>query len=79
METLNAEDGESSLISGEELEEYESDDEGEGEEEKNKKPPFLYCMNLVRTKHNAEWTRGARVKSLAICSKHQYMHVFKPA
>ena len=55
----------------------EAEEEEEGEEE-NKKPPFLYCMNLVRTKHNAEWTRGARVKSLAICSKHQYMHVFKP-
>lgn len=33
METLNAEDGENSLISGEELEEYETDDEGEGKEE----------------------------------------------
>ncbi|KNC53781.1 uncharacterized protein AMSG_09499 [Thecamonas trahens ATCC 50062] len=52
------------------------DDEVEGAEDS--KPPFLYCMNLVRTQKNAEWTRGAKVKAMAICSKHQYMHVFKP-
>lgn len=40
--------------------------------------PFLHCMNLVRTKKDVTWTRGAKVKAMAICTRHRFMHVFKP-
>ncbi|CAJ0642747.1 7509_t:CDS:10, partial [Entrophospora sp. SA101] len=33
--------------------------------------PLLYALNLVRTK-------GAVVKAMAICTRHQYLHIYKP-
>ncbi|KAI8057382.1 docking domain of Afi1 for Arf3 in vesicle trafficking-domain-containing protein [Thamnidium elegans] len=40
--------------------------------------PLLYVLNLVRTKHDATARRGARVKAMAICTRHQYLHIYKP-
>ncbi|KAI8913699.1 docking domain of Afi1 for Arf3 in vesicle trafficking-domain-containing protein [Gorgonomyces haynaldii] len=40
--------------------------------------PLLYVFNLVAVKHIEGVKRGARVKSLAICSRHTWIHVFKP-
>ncbi|KAI8987406.1 stabilization of polarity axis-domain-containing protein [Mycotypha africana] len=40
--------------------------------------PLLYVLNLVRTKHDSTARRGARVKALAICTRHQYLHIYKP-
>ncbi|KAI8326422.1 docking domain of Afi1 for Arf3 in vesicle trafficking-domain-containing protein, partial [Choanephora cucurbitarum] len=40
--------------------------------------PLLYVLNLVRTKHDATARRGARVKAMAICTHHQYLHIYKP-
>lgn len=40
--------------------------------------PFLYVMNLVRTKHIPGVKRGARTKALAICTQNQHVHIFKP-
>lgn len=42
------------------------------------KPPLVYVLNLVRTKHDAAARRGAMVKALAICTKHQYLDIYKP-
>ncbi|RKP15044.1 docking domain of Afi1 for Arf3 in vesicle trafficking-domain-containing protein [Piptocephalis cylindrospora] len=42
------------------------------------KPPLVYVLNLVRTKHDASARRGAMVKALAICTKHQYLDIYKP-
>ncbi|KAG0750010.1 hypothetical protein G6F57_004179 [Rhizopus arrhizus] len=42
------------------------------------KSPLLYVLNLVRTKHDATARRGARVKAMAICTRHQYLHIYKP-
>jgi len=39
--------------------------------------PFLYVLNLVRTKHIAGAKRGARTKAMAICTQHQFLHVYK--
>ena len=39
--------------------------------------PFLYVLNLVRTKHIANVKRGARTKAMAICTQHQFLHVYK--
>ncbi|KAG2227363.1 hypothetical protein INT45_004318, partial [Circinella minor] len=44
------------------------------EEEK----PLLYVLNLVRTKHDATARRGAHVKAMAICTQHQFLHIYKP-
>ncbi len=38
-------------------------------------PPFLYCMNIVRTKHDASARRGAVVKALAVCSPLPFVQV----
>ncbi|OQR93708.1 hypothetical protein ACHHYP_02341 [Achlya hypogyna] len=37
-----------------------------------------YCLSVVKTKHDANVRRGARVKSVAICSYHQFCFAFKP-
>ena len=39
--------------------------------------PFLYVLNLVRTKHISGVKRGARTKAMAICTQHQFLHVYK--
>ncbi|KAG0224302.1 hypothetical protein BGW42_005198 [Actinomortierella wolfii] len=39
---------------------------------------LLYVLNLVRTNHDASVRRGAAVKAMAICTTHQYLHVYKP-
>ncbi|KAF9344499.1 hypothetical protein BGX26_004300 [Mortierella sp. AD094] len=39
--------------------------------------PLLYVLNLVRTNHDASIRRGAAVKAMAICTTHQYLHVYK--
>ncbi|CAG8625896.1 6909_t:CDS:10, partial [Ambispora leptoticha] len=47
-----------------------------GEEEG--RTSLLYALNLVRTKHDKEARRGAVVKAMAICTKHQFLHIYKP-
>ncbi|CAG8460492.1 2611_t:CDS:10, partial [Funneliformis caledonium] len=44
----------------------------------NNETPLLYALNLVRTKHVKEARRGAIVKAMAICTRHQYLHIYKP-
>ncbi|KAK3819816.1 MAG: docking domain of Afi1 for Arf3 in vesicle trafficking-domain-containing protein [Benniella sp.] len=44
----------------------------------NTENPLLYVLNLVRTNHDASIRRGAAVKAMAICTTHQYLHVYKP-
>ncbi|KAF9900190.1 hypothetical protein EC991_007792 [Linnemannia zychae] len=44
----------------------------------NGENPLLYVLNLVRTNHDASIRRGAAVKAMAICTTHQYLHVYKP-
>ena len=39
--------------------------------------PFLYCLNLVRTKKDNTVTRGAVVKAIAICSPYPFFGAFK--
>ncbi|KAL1918084.1 uncharacterized protein VTP21DRAFT_3350 [Calcarisporiella thermophila] len=42
------------------------------------KKPLLYVLNLVRTKHDASVKRGAIVKAMAICTRHRFLHIYKP-
>ncbi|KAJ9054106.1 hypothetical protein DSO57_1018082 [Entomophthora muscae] len=39
---------------------------------------LLYVLSLVITKHDREALRGAHVKAMAICTKHRYLHIYKP-
>ncbi|MCJ1307840.1 hypothetical protein MMC25_001488 [Agyrium rufum] len=52
-------------------EEDPDDDGGEG-------PPLIYVLNLVNTKHDNTQKRGAVVRSMAICTRHSFLHIYKP-
>ena len=56
----------------EEGEEEEEDDEPEGG------PPLVYVLNLVNTKQDPKAPRGALVKAMAICTRHSFLHIYKP-
>ncbi|KAF9258849.1 mesa protein [Marasmius fiardii PR-910] len=42
------------------------------------KPDLLCVLNLVRTKHDKTFDRGARVLAMAICTRHPFIQIFKP-
>ncbi|KAK7627867.1 docking domain of Afi1 for Arf3 in vesicle trafficking-domain-containing protein [Phyllosticta citricarpa] len=49
-----------------------TDDEGfEG-------PPLIYVLNLVNTKQDQTVRRGAVCKAMAICTRHSFLHIYKP-
>ncbi|KAI1347657.1 docking domain of Afi1 for Arf3 in vesicle trafficking-domain-containing protein [Xylaria sp. FL0043] len=52
----------------------DTDDEPEGGEG----PPLIYVLNLVYTKHDKTVKRGAVVKAMAICTRHPFLHIYKP-
>ncbi|KAK3944289.1 protein mesa [Diplogelasinospora grovesii] len=54
--------------------ELESDDEPKGGEG----PPLVYVLNLVNTKQDKTAKRGAVVKAMAICTRHPFLHIYKP-
>ncbi|KAI9849632.1 MAG: hypothetical protein M1837_002757 [Sclerophora amabilis] len=53
--------------------EYEADDAEGGEG-----PPLIYVLNLVNTKQDTTAKRGAVVKAMAICTRHSFLHIYKP-
>ena len=44
----------------------------------DEKRPFLYCLNLVRNKPDSTVARGSVLKSMAICTRHHFIDVFRP-
>jgi hypothetical protein len=40
--------------------------------------PLVYVLNLVNTKHDVNVKRGAIVKAMAICTRHSFLHIYKP-
>ena len=40
--------------------------------------PMLWCLNHVSNRRDATVRRGAQVKALAVASKYQFVHVWKP-
>ncbi|KAI9727592.1 MAG: hypothetical protein M1834_008031 [Cirrosporium novae-zelandiae] len=71
MDTGEDEDGE---ITGEEdMSESEEDDEDVIEA-----PPLIYVLNLVYTKQDHTVKRGAVVRAMAICTRHSFLHIYKP-
>lgn len=56
-----------------------SDDEStDSEPEGGEGPPLIYVLNLVNTKHDKTAKRGAIVKAMAICTRHPFLHIYKP-
>ncbi|RKF63403.1 Protein mesA [Golovinomyces cichoracearum] len=41
-------------------------------------PPLIYVLNLVNTKQDKTAKRGAVVKAMAICTRHPFLHIYKP-
>ncbi|KAF1958528.1 spindle pole body interacting protein [Byssothecium circinans] len=41
-------------------------------------PPLVYVLNLVNTKQDNTVKRGAIVKAMAICTRHPFLHIYKP-
>lgn len=41
-------------------------------------PPLVYVLNLVNTKLDPSVPRGAIVKAMAICTRHSFLHIYKP-
>ncbi|KAJ3523659.1 hypothetical protein NM208_g12366 [Fusarium decemcellulare] len=59
----------------------EDDDDTEStdsEPEGGEGPPLIYVLNLVNTKHDKSVKRGAIVKAMAICTRHPFLHIYKP-
>ena len=62
----------------------EDEDEDEDEEdmydepEETDGPPLVYVLNLVNTKQDNTVKRGAVVKAMAICTRHSFLHIYKP-
>ncbi|GAB7358394.1 hypothetical protein MBLNU230_g2463t1 [Neophaeotheca triangularis] len=48
------------------------------EEQDTDGPPLVYVLNLVNTKHESSVKRGAIVKAMAICTRHSFLHIYKP-
>lgn len=53
----------------------ETDSEGESDPDG---PPLVYVLNLVNTKQDNTVKRGAIVKAMAICTRHSFLHIYKP-
>lgn len=61
--------------------EYESEDQlsdVEDEPDNVDGPPLVYVLNLVNMKQDATVKRGAIVKAMAICTRHSFLHIYKP-
>lgn len=56
----------------------DQDTEGTDDEQDPDGPPLVYVLNLVNTKQDNTVKRGAIVKAMAICTRHSFLHIYKP-
>jgi hypothetical protein len=68
--------GETSSARGEDVEDDTSSDESDVDSLDS--PPLMYVLNLVNTKQDSTVKRGAVVKAMAICTRHSFLHIYKP-
>ena len=59
-------------------EEYTDEDDSDGEANAVDSPPLVYVLNLVNTRQDSSVKRGAVVKAMAICTRHPFLHIYKP-
>lgn len=50
----------------------------DSDEDDMETPPLMYVLNLVNTKQDSTAKRGAVVKAMAICTRHSFLHIYKP-
>ncbi|KAJ4383943.1 hypothetical protein N0V86_000786 [Didymella sp. IMI 355093] len=74
------EDGDADAEPDAEDEHDDGDDTTEATEEEGDPdgPPLVYVLNLVNTKQDNTVKRGAVVKAMAICTRHSFLHIYKP-
>lgn len=74
------EEGDEEEEDQEDDEEWDDDDteSDDSEPEGGEGPPLIYVLNLVNTKHDKTVKRGAIVKAMAICTRHPFLHIYKP-
>ena len=80
---VGAEDGEQDHGEDSEEDDDGDDDEVEGSDSSDEDvnidgPPLVYVLNLVNTKQDNTVKRGAIVKAMAICTRHSFLHIYKP-
>ena len=63
---------------GESEEGSEDEESDQGEVDSLDGPPLVYVLNLVNTKQDNTVKRGAIVKAMAICTRHSFLHIYKP-
>ncbi|KAF9735464.1 hypothetical protein PMIN02_006065 [Paraphaeosphaeria minitans] len=75
-------DGDDTTAGAEEYDEPDDDDDDDYSESENEMdsdgPPLVYVLNLVNTKQDNAVKRGAIVKAMAICTRHPFLHIYKP-
>ncbi|KAK3301571.1 docking domain of Afi1 for Arf3 in vesicle trafficking-domain-containing protein [Chaetomium strumarium] len=57
---------------------WDDDVSTDSEPEGGEGPPLVYVLNLVNTKQDKTVKRGAVVKAMAICTRHPFLHIYKP-
>ncbi|PKS10235.1 hypothetical protein jhhlp_001985 [Lomentospora prolificans] len=57
---------------------WDDDESTDSEPEGGEGPPLVYVLNLVNTKQDKTVKRGAIVKAMAICTRHPFLHIYKP-
>lgn len=62
----------------EEDDDWDDDESTDSEPEGGEGPPLIYVLNLVYTRHDKSVKRGAVVKAMAICTRHPFLHIYKP-
>ncbi|KAF2867903.1 docking domain of Afi1 for Arf3 in vesicle trafficking-domain-containing protein [Massariosphaeria phaeospora] len=79
-EGLDDDDDEETLAEDDELDDDDDEytDEESEEELDSDGPPLVYVLNLVNTKRDSTVKRGAIVKAMAICTRHPFLHIYKP-
>ncbi|KAJ5115451.1 hypothetical protein NUU61_001210 [Penicillium alfredii] len=65
-------------IQHENIDEASDDEDDSEDEEGGEGPPLMYVLNLVNTKQDNTVRRGAVVKAMAICTRHSFLHIYKP-
>ncbi|KAL2753380.1 hypothetical protein ACRALDRAFT_1065307 [Sodiomyces alcalophilus JCM 7366] len=63
---------------GQDGDDWADDESTDSEPEGGEGPPLVHVLNLVNTKQDKTVKRGAVVKAMAICTRHPFLHIYKP-
>ncbi len=62
----------------EDEDDWDDDVSTDSEPEGGEGAPLIYVLNLVNTKPDKTKERGAVTKAMAICTRHPFLHIYKP-